>query len=37
MAIEQVPQEKFPDRQPFNPPESPPPVTDALNPSLQIP
>src|SRR4030042_1449310 len=35
MAIEQVPQEKFPDRQPFNPPESPPQGTDRLNPSLQ--
>jgi integrase/recombinase XerD len=35
MAIEQVPQGKFQDRQPFNPPESPPPVTDELNPDLR--
>ena len=36
MAIEQVPQEKFQNRQPFqNPPESPPHVTDELNPSPQ--
>jgi len=32
MAIEQVPQEKFPDHQPFNPPESPDQETDALTP-----
>jgi len=32
MAIEQVPQEKFPDRQPFNPPGSPDQETDALTP-----
>ncbi len=32
MAIEQVPQEKSPDRQPFNPPESPDQETDALTP-----
>jgi len=37
MTVEHVPQEKFPDRQPFNPPESPPQVTDGLNPSLQNP
>ena len=35
MTTEQVPQEKSPDRQPFNPPESPPQGTDRLNPSLQ--
>jgi len=35
MAIAQVPQEKIQDRQPFNPPESPPQVTDALNPGPQ--
>ncbi len=35
MAIEQVPQEKFPNRQPFNPPESLPQAADGLNPSLQ--
>jgi len=32
MAIEHVPQEKFKDRQPFNPPESPDQETDALTP-----
>jgi integrase len=32
MAIEQVPQEKFKDPQPFNPPESPDQETDALPP-----
>ncbi len=37
MTIEHVPQEKFPDRQPFNPPGSPPQVTDGLHPSLQNP
>ena len=35
MAIEQVPQEKSQDRQLFNPPESPPHVTDELNPNPQ--
>jgi integrase/recombinase XerD len=35
MTIEQIPQEKSQDRQPFNPPESPPKGTDRLNPSLQ--
>ena len=35
MAIEHVPQEKPQDRQPFNPPESPPQGTDRLNPSLE--
>lgn len=35
MAIEQVSQEKFPDRQPCQPPESPPHVTDGLNASLK--
>ena len=37
MTVEQVPQEKFPDRQPFNPPESPPQETDALTPRLKNP
>jgi integrase/recombinase XerD len=32
MAIEQVPQEKFKDHQPFNPPENPDQETDALTP-----
>jgi integrase/recombinase XerD len=35
MANEQVPQEKFPERQLFSPPASPPQGTDRLNPSLQ--
>ena len=35
MANAQVPQEKIPDRQPFNPAQGPPPVTDALNPAPQ--
>jgi hypothetical protein len=35
MAIDKVPQEKIPDRQPFNPPKSAPQVTDALNPGPQ--
>lgn len=35
MTIEQVFQEKSPERQPFKPPESPSPGTDRLNPSLQ--
>jgi hypothetical protein len=32
MAIDQVPQEKIPDHQLFNPPKSALQVTDALNP-----
>ncbi len=35
MAIEQVSQEEFRDRQPFSPPESQPQVMEGLNPSLQ--
>jgi hypothetical protein len=35
MAIDQVPQEKIPDHQLFNPPKSAPQVTDALNPGPQ--
>jgi integrase/recombinase XerD len=35
MAIEQVPQEKSQDRQPFNPSAGPPHVRDELNPNLQ--
>ena len=35
MAIDKVPQEKVPDRLPFNPPKSAPQVTDALNPGPQ--
>ena len=35
MANAQVPQEKISDRQPFNPAQGPPPVTDALNPAPQ--
>jgi integrase/recombinase XerD len=37
MANEQVPQEQFPDRQPFNPPESPDQETDALTPRFRNP
>jgi site-specific recombinase XerD len=35
MTVAQVPQEKFPDRQPFNPAKSPPQVMGELNPGLQ--
>jgi integrase/recombinase XerD len=35
MATAPVPQEKFQDRQPFNLTESPPQITDRLNPGLQ--
>src|SRR3974390_544724 len=35
MANAQVPQEKIPERPPFNPAQGPPPVTDALNPGPQ--
>ncbi len=37
MTVDQVPREKSPDRQPFNPPESPDQETDALTPRLKNP